>query len=81
VKRALIVFYDLGAAVGVVGMAVGVGVLLWTLGELGVGLVGIFGRRPKGGVVKRALESAQVVQTSLLKPIVSLSSSLYNNCN
>ena len=57
---------------GVVGMGMGVGVLLWTFWELVVGLV----ERRGGGVevVKRVVEATRVVQTgrtSLLQPIVS----------
>ena len=48
-------------------MVVGVGVLVWTVGELvGVSVGRKMGRR----VVKRALEAAQP-RTSLLNPIVS----------
>jgi hypothetical protein len=72
VKKVLVAFYDLGAGMGVVGMGVGVGVLLWTFWELVVGLVG---RGEEGvEVVKRAVEATKVVQTgrtSLLQPIAS----------
>ncbi|KIM76861.1 hypothetical protein PILCRDRAFT_825840 [Piloderma croceum F 1598] len=71
VKKVLIAFYDLGAGMGVVGMGVGVGVLLWTFWELVVGLIGSgeVGRE----VVKRTMEATRVVQTgraSLLQPII-----------
>jgi S2P endopeptidase len=70
VKKILIAFYNLGAGLGVIGMGVGVGVLLWSFSELVIGLVG----RGQGSVevVKRAVETTTVGRTSLLQPIVSL---------
>ena len=76
-RKALNCFYDIGSVVGVLGMVVGVGVLIWTLGELGVGVIGKLSAQEGqvGGIVKRALESSRIIQTerttSLLNPIVS----------
>jgi hypothetical protein len=67
------IFYDVGWVVGLLGMVVVVGVLVWTLTELGTGFLGRFVREERVVVVvvKRGTDSAQAGGTTLLKPIVS----------
>ena len=83
--RRLMLFYDLGAVFGVLGMIGSLGLLMWSYREMGVPLLNAALREPPNatyGLVGRSLTSASMDSdlvvdhkyTRSLKPIVSLHS-------